>query len=478
MRPPNPLLHVTALACAALWTPTPAPAQEPVVAITGVHVVDVRRGTALPRRTVVIEDGRIRSVEENGAVPGAAVVVDGTGRYLIPGLWDMHAHVRHPAAPAVLLPQYLAHGVTGVRDMASDCDGPPEEGAACIARLREWRAAIEAGEMIGPRFLALSSFPLNPPWDYAVTEEQARGMVAELAGRGIDLLKVYYRLSPEAFAWFVDIGREHGLDAGGHIPLRMTVAEASAAGLRSLEHARDFLFDCFPGSAEFRAAARSQNPPSDVMRSMVDDHDPAICDATFRVMVENDTWYVPTHVTRRMDAFADDSVFRADPRRKYIPAPVWAEWQADADRMVALDPSPEGRRVVRGFYQTGLELTGRAHAAGVGIVLGTDAGDTYVFPGSGAHDELGELVKAGLTPAEALAAGTIRAAEFLRMEEDYGAIEPDKRADLVLLGADPLANIGAVREIEAVILGGRVFDRAALDAMLAAVEEAVADFEE
>jgi hypothetical protein len=451
----------------------PAHGQPQPLAITDVHVVDVREGIALPHRTVVIEDGRIRSVDAGGAVPAGAQVVDGAGRYLIPGLWDMHAHLQHPMAPTLLMPQFVAHGVTGVRDMASDCDGP-EDGTTCIDRMREWRAAIEAGELVGPRLLALSSFPLNPPWDYAVTEAQARGMVAELAARGIDLLKVYYRLSPEAFAWFVDEGRAHGLDAGGHIPLRMTVAEASTAGLRSLEHARDFLFDCFPGSAEFRATARSQNPPTGVMRSMVDDHDPAVCDGTFRVMVENDTWYVPTHVTRRMDAFADDSTFRDDPRSKYIPAAIWAEWQADADRMVALDPSPDGRRIMRGFYQRGLEITGRAHAAGVGIVLGTDAGDTYVFPGSGAHDELGELVKAGLTPAEALAAGTIRAAEFLRMEADHGTVEPGKRADLVLLGADPLADIGNVRAIEGVILGGRHYDRPALDGMLLEVERGIA----
>lgn len=479
MSPSKRIVSSAALACAALSVTVSARAQDAPLAITGVNVVDVRAGTILPDRTVMVEAGVIRSVEAGGSVPAGAEVVDGAGKFLIPGLIDAHAHLRHPIAPAVLMPQFVAHGVTGVREMGSDCDGPePEPGEVCIERMKEWRAAIEAGEMIGPRLLALSSFPLNPPWDYEVSEEEARGMVTVLAGREIDLLKIYHRMAPDAFAWFVDEGKKRGLDAGGHPPLRMTSAEASAAGLRSLEHARDFLFDCFPGTAGFRASAMSQNPPMDVMRSMVDDHDGETCEAIFATFVENDTWYVPTHLTRRMDAFADDPAFREDPRKRYVPAFLWADWQADADRMVALDPSPEGRRVVRGFYEKGLAITGAAHAAGVKIALGTDAGDTYVFPGSGAHDELGELVKAGLTAAEALAAGTIRAAELLRVEDDHGTVEPGKRADLVLLNADPLEDIGNVREIEMVFLGGRAFDRAALDGMLRGAEEAAAAVEE
>lgn len=452
----------------------PLPAAPAVQAIVNVTVVDTRAGVLLPDRTVVIEGGRIVSVELDGPAPAGAAVVDGRGRYLMPGLLDMHVHLRHPAAPEILMPQFLAHGVTGVRDMASDCDGPPPQGGTCIAEMREWARRIEAGELAGPRLLALSSFPLNPPWEYAVTEDQARGMVEELDRRGVDLIKVYFRMAPEAFAWFVDEARERRIDAGGHLPLRMTAAEASDAGLRSLEHARDFLFDCFPGAAEFRRTARSQNPPVAVMRAMVETHDADRCAATFAAFVRNDTWYVPTHVTRRMDAFADDPAFRADPRLQYIPAEARAEWHADADRMVALDPTPEGRRVMRAFYEKGLEITGRAHAAGVGVVLGTDAGDTYVFPGSGAHDELAELVKAGLTPAAALAAGTLRAAEFLRLEAEYGTVEAGKRADLVLLAADPLADIAHTRDIEMVFFGGRPHDRPALDRMLQDVAARVA----
>ena len=476
-------LHMNAiraalLAFVSLLAPAGLAAQS-AVAITNVDVVDVRTGSLLEDHTVLVVGGRIRSVEPTAgaAVLDGTTVIDGTDRYLMPGLWDMHAHLRHPMAPIVLMPQLIAHGVTGVREMASGCDGPPDqqpEGSVCLPEMLEWRAQIERGELLGPRLLALSSFPLNPPWDFEVTEEMARGLVGMLDEQGADLLKVYYRMSPETFGWIADEAEHRGLDVAGHLPMRMTTAEAAAAGLRSVEHARDLLFDCFPGAAEWRRTAMSQNPPTDVMRAMVEDHDPVMCEATYRTLVDHDTWYVPTHVTRRMDAYADDPDFRNDPRRKYIPAEVWEEWQEDADKMVALDSTPEGRRTMRGFYEMGLEITGRAHEAGVMILLGTDGGDTYVFPGSGVHDELAELVKAGLTPAEALAAATIRPAEFLGLDDEFGTVEPGRHADLVLLGANPLDGIAHTRDVEAVIFRGEVYNRGELDAMLEGVTAGIA----
>ena len=458
------------LLLASLLLAVPALAQD--LALRDVHVIDVAAGAVVPGQTVVITDGRIVAVGDDAVVPDGVETVDGRGRYLMPGLWDMHAHARHPVAPTVILPQIVAHGITGVREMASGCDGGA--GPVCLDQMREWGRQVEAGELLGPRLIELSSVPFNPPWDHEVTEDEARGFVREAHGRGADLIKTYYRLSPEALGWVADEADALGIYAGGHLPLAMTTAEAAEAGLRSVEHTRDLLFDCFPGSAAFRSEARSQTPPTDVMRAMVEDHDPALCDATFQAMVAHGTAYVPTHVTRRMDAFADDPAFRDDPRRRYLPAIVWDQWQADADRMVALDSSAAGRAASRAFHRLGLDLTRRAHEAGVTVLLGTDGGDTYSFFGSSAHDELGLLVEAGLSPAAALAAATIRPAEFIGRDGDFGTVETGKHADLVLLRANPLADVKNVREIDAVVLGGRLHDRAALDAMLADVEATIA----
>jgi len=246
---------ITELSAALALLAAPAGAQADTLGITNGAVVDVARAATLPGRTIVIADGRILSVGASAPPPGARVV-DAAGRYAVPGLWDMHVHLRHPMAPAVLMPQFLANGVTGVRDMASDCDEPTDQ-EVCAAQMRAWRERIDRGELLGPRLLALSSFPLNPPWDYEVTEEQARSLVREIGERGVEWIKLYFRLSPEAFRWINEEARAVGMRTGGHLPLRMTAAEAAAAGLGSLEHAAEReQGDATTVSADLRAPDR------------------------------------------------------------------------------------------------------------------------------------------------------------------------------------------------------------------------------
>ena len=203
---------------------------------------------------------------------------------------------------------------------------------------------------------------------------------------------------------------------------------------------------------------------------MVDQYAPSECAQVFRTFVKNGTYITPTHVTRKMDAFADNAAYRADARLRYMPVRQQIAWHADANGMVASDPSLAGRKSYMDFYTKGLELTGAAHRAGVQVMLGTDAGDSFVIPGASVHDELEELVKAKLTPAEALRAATLSGATFLGRANEFGSVQAGRVADLVLLDANPLSDISNTRRIRTVIRGGRVFERAALDSMLASVE--------
>jgi hypothetical protein len=447
-----------------------ATAQNPgTILLDGVHVIDVTAGTVSDIQQVLLQGGRIMaigdSVADNIANDDDVVRLSGNNGYLMPGLMDMHAHIRHPLAASLIFPQFVANGVTGIREMNSECDGP-QPGAPCLQQMQTWQQQIDAGELVGPRLLALSSFPVNPPWDYEVTEEQIRGLVAEMDNRGVDLIKTYFRLSPQGFRWLADEATQRELMVSGHLPVPMTVTEAVQAGLDSLEHARDLLFDCFPGSSEFRSTQRTQNPSVEWLQRMVSEHNGAQCEQILQTMADNDTWYVPTHVTRRMDAMAGDSAFRNDPRRQYIWPEVLQSWDADADNMLAMAPSPEERAIVAGFYQKGLELTGQAQDAGVRILMGTDSGDSFSYFGASAHDELQELVKAGLTPLQALQASTISAAEFLGIQDEYGSVTTGKIADLILLRANPLEDISNSMTIEAVFMGDRYYDREALDTML------------
>jgi Amidohydrolase family len=263
----------------------------------------------------------------------------------------------------------------------------------------------------------------------------------------------------------------------GHEPMMVSAIDASNAGMKSFEHARVFLFNCFAGAAEFRQVIEKfgwNGPNTTWRRRMVDEYDPRLCQTLFRTFVRNKTAYVPTHLTRKMDAFAGNSTYRQDPRSKYIPAAAWKAWNADADGMARGDGTPEGRKSYMDFYLKGLEITGEASRAGVNVMLGTDSGDSYVFPGFAVHDELQELVAAGLTPAQALKAATWNGAEFLGRTSQSGSIEKGKRADLVVLDANPLIDIRNSRAIRAVVLSGRYFDRGALDALLNAAEMAAA----
>ena len=448
-------------------------------------VIDVKEGLSHANMTVVIEGNRIVSVHEDGtrSLPAEAQVVDGTGRFLMPGLWDMHAHLfERRGATDIDMPLMVANGVTGIREMGSDCVAAATLGD-CLAQRRAWQRQIEAGELLGPGLLALSSWPVDGPRSLpkgvpdffgAVTAEQGRQLARYFSDRKVDFIKIYGNIPRDGFFGLTDEARRLGLPVVGHEPLAVSSIEASNAGMKSFEHARVFLFNCFPGAAEFGRLDSNASPNTAWRRRMIDDYDPRICAEVFKTFVRNGTRYVPTHLTRKMDAFADDAGYRKDPRSKYISKTSWKAWNEDADGMVAADRSPEGRKAMMDFYKKGLEITGAAHKAGVKVMVGTDNGDSYIFPGFAVHDELQELVKAGLTPAEAVKAATWNSAEFLGQTATSGSIEEGKRADLILLEGNPLADVRNTQNIAAVVLNGRYLDRPALDRLVSAVEIAAA----
>jgi hypothetical protein len=461
-----------------------APSQR-VVVLRGTTIIDVNSALTRPGVTVVIAGNRIAEVRPDGtdSVPPGAQIIDGTGKFLMPGLWDMHAHLfERRGATDIDMPLLVANGVTAVREMGSDCVAAATLGD-CLAQRRTWQRRIEAGDLLGPRLVALSSWPVDgprglpkevPDFFGAVTAEQGRQLARYFSDRKVDFIKIYGNIPRDGFWGLTDEARKLGLPVVGHEPLAVSAIEASNAGVKSFEHARVFLFNCFPGAAEFRGIDSNASPNRIWRRRMIDEYDPKICAEVFSTFVRNGIRYVPTHLTRKMDAFAHDPIYRRDPRSKYIPKATWKAWNDDADGMIAADRSPEGRKAMMDFYKKGLEITGEAHKAGVKVMVGTDNGDSYIFPGFAVHDEIQELVEAGLTPAEALKAATWNGAEFLGQTGISGSIEPGKRADLILLTANPLTDVRNTQKIAAVILNGRYLDRAALDRLVAGVETAAA----
>ncbi len=453
------------------------------VAITRVTIVDVERGRLVPDQTVLIAAGRIAAVEpaERAHVPAGVRTIDGREKFLIPGLLDMHVHLTASGKTTeVELPLFIANGVTGVRVMGADRPNPNPAVTPGLDAHRAWQRQIEAGTLVGPRLLSLASWAVNggagmpdtmPAFYRARTREEGQQLARYFKERGFDFIKVYNNIPREGYFGLTEEARRLGLPFAGHEPATVSALEISNAGQGSLEHSRIFLFNCFPGADSLQKGLLKISP-TERRRRMIDEYDPDRCTEVFRTFAKNRTYITPTLGTRKMDGFAHDSAYRHDDRMKYIPLSAQRAWRADADGMVAGDPSPEGRRSYLDFYHRGRSLTTDAFRAGVPIMVGTDAGDSFVFPGSSMHDELDELAAAGLSPAEALRAATLNGAEYLGRAGDLGTIQAGRYADLVLLDADPLADVANVRRIRAVLTNGRVFERAALDSMLVGAEEA------
>lgn len=467
------LIPAWIIATAAMATPASEPAGPESVAIKAVTVIDVRSG-ARQKRDILIRDGRIAELRAAGRLrpPKNARIVDGAGQYAIPGLWDMHVHLTHEAVFADrILTLYLANGVTSLRDT-----GGPIDAVVAV------RKAANDGPGPAPRvFIAgpvIDGAPQVRTETSALVETpaQAVALIDSLAARGVDFIKAYEMLRPEALTAIIERAHHHGLSVTGHIPLRTTTLGALDAGLDGIEHLRGMEFDCAREPARLLAdrvhlmdqhAAEKgmqlrRRVHASVRPGAFASQDPAACAELIRKFVEKGTWHTPTlHIVAfRSLGFHADPAWRAE--WQYLPAelrPVWRERLADYT-----DESRYEEWRTHGDWA--IATVRQMHAAGVRILAGTDSPGLVFMPGFTLHDELVALVRAGLPPLAALQAATLEPARYFRVERDAGSIEPRKLADIVLLAADPLADIANTRRITAVIAKGRVYDRAALDRML------------
>lgn len=467
------IVLIIAVFAILLVLPAPASPQVPektdALLIQNASVVDLE-GDSIKRQSILIENGTILQVSHPDSMQSAAhaEVIDASGQYVIPGLWDMHAHLIPHFSPQLTLPLFLAGGVTNIRDLGG---GPYDE-------KKKMDEAVRANTLVGPRIQAIGASTVY----YMDTLSQVNSVIEGFEGQGPDFIKVYNAVLPEYFFPLMEEAQKKGIPVLGHKPRAINAIDISRAGFRSIEHARLFLFECYPGAEELRQAYYDRYTGKEVpggaldrtenLRKMIDDHDEAMFSALVDTMIAYDTWFCPTHITRKMDAFADNEEYRNDPRLRYMHFLQRWGWNSDADGMVEGDPSPEGRKTYMDFYLKGLELTGKAHQSGLKILAGTDANDTYCFPGFSLHDELEELVRAGLSPAEALKTATIYPAEYFGLTDEYGSIEVGKTADLILLEDNPLDDITNTQKIKRVIFSGTDYSREDLDRILKSVDKA------
>jgi imidazolonepropionase-like amidohydrolase len=452
--------------------------------ITHVTVIDTQSGGENRNRTVVISGNRISDVKDsrNAKPPAGAKVVDGTNKYLIPGLWDMHVHMRGSINGSTvsfakeneaMLPLYLANGVTGVREMGGDL----------VDMVLQWRSEVESGKRVAPRIATCGpkldgAKPRFPGSIAITTPEEARTAVQRVKAMGVDFVKVLDsspNIPHDAYLALLDEAKRQHLPVTGHVALTVTVAEVSDAG-QNIEHTR-YLSGCIRNEKQLKTdLLAKQIAGKDYTIAVVDGYDPETAAALFARFATNHTWVTPTLASAHMFAYEDLERWDQDSRRRYLMPRMLASWSDRADTSVPL--TPQDAALLSSYrkkqFQHALESVLLMHKAGVSILAGTDTGasNQNMFSGFSLHDELVFLVEAGLTPLEALQCATLNAARWLNRPDMLGTVESGKLADLVLLDADPIKDIHNTTKISEVFLDGKELDRAALDQMLRSAEAA------
>ncbi len=446
-----------------------SPAEPPAdLAIQNVTVIDAVNGVC-EARTVLIKDGRISAVQDAHEVVLATTVVDGSGQYLIPGLWDFHVHLTFDARFTEVMPAlFLNHGISSIRDTG----GPLKLVLPAVE-------AIRAKDAIAPRVFFAGPLLDGEHVVYDGTNnallgignpdvETARANMARLSEAGVDFVKIYEMVSPEVFEVLVQEAQSRGLPIDGHVPLSMRARDVGPY-VQSLEHLRNIEMDCTTSSnadvAERRSLLENRNGlTGGALRRQLHRtyripavlaYDEEACRDVVDSMLS--TIQVPT--LRLIASRILPPYTRTDWEEVLakLPEEVVSEWRTLSDELVEAGPFDLT------FPNWSLFMINLMHEAGVPIGAGTDTPIWLAAPGYSLHSELEMLVRAGMSPIEALRSATLRPAEFFGLENEMGTIEPGCIADLVLLAKNPLEDITYTRSVQAVVIKGRLLDREQLD---------------
>jgi cytosine/adenosine deaminase-related metal-dependent hydrolase len=448
--------------------------QRDILVFTNATLIDGTGAGPRPDATIVVAGGRILAVGRQGIEPPAGVrVVDLRGKYVLPGLWDMHTHTLD--LEQLLLPLYIANGVTTVREMWG------------IPFVRAVHRRIASGELLGPRMVVASNI-VDGPNSWLVnlwgnnspiqvrTKAEARAAVHQAKRDGADFVKVYSLLDDDTLAAVADEAKRLHLPIAGHVPDRLSVVRSSGLGMRTQEHLYGLYVDVSSARDEIRHIIRTTpvdpaNPFNyffavrELERQAIKSYDPRRAAEVFAALVRDRTALSPTLTVLKLFTHPPELI-RDATREKYVP-----KWVVD--QRWGLEPVPPDRlEANRAFFEASARLVRDAADAGVTMVAGTDGGflAAYILAGFCLHDELELMVQVGLTPMQAILSATRDAARTVGLQHVSGTVTPGKFADLLVVDGNPLTDIRNTRRIHAVVANGRLIDRAERERMLAEVE--------
>ena len=446
-----------------------------ILAIRDATVVDLGDGSLKENQTILVSGSSIRLVGTSAdvSIPAGSRVVEAKGKFVIPGLWDMHVHT----ADLTYFSQFVANGVTGIRDMGggaavatNGCESIQSE------QINAWRSRIESNELIGPSIVFSGPAVSGTGWPTSLTvrtADEAKAAIGTLQARGVDFVKVYEGIPLVAYQALADAAHAGGLPLAGHVPAETVgLLDAISAGQRSIEHVRDALLMCFT------------DDPAEHAKFMVDDHwakDDVTwgtarhreCQRVIEALQERRVWLTPTLVVERAKVAVEEVGFVTDSRRTRLPSSVQKAFAAFV--LEKRGQSPTDRASEHLWWRTQKRLVHRMNQSGVALLAGTDSACEGGLPGDSLHTELALLVDAGLSPLEALRSATLEPARYFESTDSMGVIAAGAVADLVLLDRNPLEDIANTRRIHAVILRGRVLKRADLDALTPRVKKLVSE---
>ncbi len=479
------LVAISLTACAA-----PTHDDRQITIIENVTTIDAVNGVR-QNVDVIIADNNIEAVSSDAGnrflkkyKPATLTNIDGTGKYLIPGLWDGHVHLTYADGinHETFFPLAIAHGITSLRDIGGHLDQLAQARQIAITDKKAPNLYISGPLLDGPlrvydgssRFFANLSVGIS-------NIEEAKQHVDKLAKAGVDFVKAYEMLPPDVFAAIAQRAKIHGLPVAAHVPLSTTLRN-TAGDIDDMQHLRNLEFACASNREALLQERRdliSENdaPNAGALRGTIHNlqrpnalaaQDQTACDEAIELLVENRIIQTPTLAGNR---FAVKPIFaNASYRESFalMPPDITQSWQSLWKRFWPTDPSDAALALDAWMH----DIIKRLDKRGVLIMAGTDAPIGFQTPGASLHEELVALVDAGLSPLTAIGAATHVPAVFFGIENETGAIAPTMTADLVLLNADPLINIRNVSSIEAVFKNGLLIDRAELDGLMAIPSQA------